>query len=237
MGGEARESGRREQFKRQLKDQQFAEELFPSSTRRLNPDIGEDDFKRYTSELAEYSDEKVEATSLATDFFVPGNPNIGFKLHLNVPIADVRRASEYLRAQGIHHKYLFGGEIDQGKIFTIYTGSKNKTDEVAKKVSADMSDWLCRPADRDEIEFAPNVIGRFAAINVHVKEDLGSDRTWHQYGNGLRGVPMLWSDCSQFGPWGIKPGDKDYQPALLEAFDRTYAKLANQFGPYFYGNE
>ena len=46
------------------------------------------------------------------------DPNIGWKLHLNVSPKHVVHVSQYLKAQGYNHKFLSGGDPENGKIFT-----------------------------------------------------------------------------------------------------------------------
>jgi hypothetical protein len=237
VGREALELSQRQVYYRFLREGQFATDPFPGSTTISNRDAYDGAFDGYINELPQY-DFKQGVDENNFELLIPGNFNIGHKLHLNVPIEHVRSAAGYLKDGGFFHKYLWGGELQDGKIFTIYTGSKKKTDLVAKQLSEEMQPWLRRPIDRQEVEYAPSITGRFCAINVHVKEDPGTEATWHQYGVGLRGIPILRQDATKFIPgFGrqIKPGDPDYQTELLAAFDRSYNKIADKFGPYFYG--
>src|SRR3989344_4374590 len=48
----------------------------------------------------------------------PRDRNKGHKLHLNVYPENVELVSRILKDQGFDHKYLYGGEPKDGKIFT-----------------------------------------------------------------------------------------------------------------------
>ena len=87
--------------------------------------------------------------------------NVWWKLHINVAPEHVVVVSNYLTKEWINHKYISWWEIEDGKIFTIYTGSYETTKKVAEMISHDIQKYLCKPEDNSEIEFAPGVIGRF----------------------------------------------------------------------------
>jgi hypothetical protein len=100
-------------------------------------------------------------------------PNIGWKLHLNVAPQNVVEVSKYLISNGFRHKYFHGGELDNGKVFTIYIGSRQLAEEQSQILSRDLGHLLARPVDHREIEFTSGVVGRFTSI------DQGD---FHQYG-------------------------------------------------------
>jgi hypothetical protein len=91
------------------------------------------------------------------------NANIGWKFHLNVAQKDVVAVSDYLKANGYCHKYLSGGEIGDGKVFTVYIGSYALAKKLAGQISTDLQNRLARPEPKSyEIEFAAGVVGRFS---------------------------------------------------------------------------
>lgn len=126
-------------------------------------------FKEYTQQLEEYLFESNDRDKT----FVNGDPNEGYKFHLNVTPENVRTVSAYLKLLGVEHKFLSGGEIESGKIFTVYTGSKGNTEKVVKQIADNLSvaqllePMPDNPADmvkhapNGEVPYAPNIYGRF----------------------------------------------------------------------------
>lgn len=215
-------------YANQLHDLLSEIDPFPRSTKETNQDIipglsEAELFARYIQELPEYESTK-DYSPTKTDF-QQYNSNVGYKLHLNVPILHVRKVAEYLRREKFCHKYLSGGEILDGKIFTIYTGSRNMTDAMAQTISTDLAGLLARPLEKnDEREIAPNISGRF---NVQ-----GGD--FVQYGNGLKGIPMLREDAVTL----LYTKDPEARKARIDlAFKKSYIKLKGLFGDYFYGSK
>ncbi len=157
------------------------------------------------------------------DFGSLGNADIGHKLHLNVSIEDVFDASEYLKDAGYAHKYLSGGNPLLGKIFTVYIGEKNLADRVAKRLSVDLSHLLRCPVAHEDVEYAPNIGGRFA-----VRAEF-----FDAHGQGLRGIPMLASDAEALSFGDVKPNPE----WLRKAFDRSFQRCTEEYGEYFFGKE
>lgn len=215
-------------YARFLHRQLFTTNLFPNSTSTPNPDIisGKTErelFDRYIAALPQYEQTR-EYNPNKVDF---GNfgINVGYKFHLNVSIANIGRVSTFLKKEGFSHKYLSGGEIADGKIFTIYVGAKDKSDEMATILSQELGPHLSRPLEKnDEIEIAPNISGRFRAQ--------GDD--FIQYGFGLKGIPMLREDARRL-LYVSDPTDK--KRLLDEAFKRAFIKLKDVYGQYFYGTK
>ena len=87
--------------------------------------------------------------------------DLWWKLHINVAPEHVIAVSKYLTEEWICHKYISWWEIEDGKIFTIYTGSYKIARKVAEKISHDIKKYLCKPEDHHEMELAPGVVGRF----------------------------------------------------------------------------
>ncbi len=124
---------------------------------------------QYVSMLAEYQADwrafaqynESHRDSAKADFLYPDNGNIAWKVHLNAMPKDVETISKYLRTNGYLHKYLSGGEIEDGKTFTVYIGSFRLTQRLANRLSGDLVAFLARPKARREIEFARGVVGRF----------------------------------------------------------------------------
>ncbi|MBI5412172.1 hypothetical protein HZA43_03275 [Candidatus Peregrinibacteria bacterium] len=215
----------KEPFRRFLWQQQDRTNLFPASHGRANPDIiagmkEPELHARYSAVLTEYDSGSHPVRRDKVDY-PPENCNLGYKLHLNIPIASVRAVSDYLIRGSFHHKYLCGGDITDGKIFTIYIGSQRLALRLAEQISHDLDGHLAKPCEPSEIELAPNVCGRFK----------GSDTDFTPYPcGGLRGIPLVRS--LQDLVWS--PPEKQKQ-ALPQAFAIFYNHLASQYGAFFHG--
>lgn len=165
----------------------------------------------YRTKLLDYSypvytrESTDEFTGLRADFV---HMNIGYKLHLNVEPENVSNVSEYLKRKSIPHKYLSGANPLEGKIFTLYIGSRNLASEVALEISKDLDGLLCFPVSKDGIEFAPNVVGRFNTV----QEDF--DR-YPRF--GIRGISTL--------------SDSFESDCLVKSYDF----LSVKYGEYFNG--
>lgn len=157
------------------------------------------------------------------DHIDPKNLNVGHKLHLNVGIEEVVAVSEYLKKEGFYHKFLSGGEVTDGTVFTVYVGSKDLTDKLAKQLSEELKSWLRKPVRKDEIEYAPNIPGRF----------VGDKKDFMQYGIGIRGISVSREMASLFSPWSSK---KDLDQKKTLAFQASFNALADKYGEYFYGS-
>ncbi len=112
-----------------------------------------------TDKVQEYNEQN--PNEIKSNFIEPENPNVGWKFHLNVIPEHVKSVSEYLINNGYNHKYLSGGEIEDGKIFTIYIGSYEMAKKLSEDLSRDLVQYLCDPAENQEIEFARGIVGRF----------------------------------------------------------------------------
>ncbi len=77
--------------------------------------------------------------------FYKDDPNQGYKIHLNCDPVDAGAVSRFLKAQDLDHKYLSGGDVDSGKIFTIYTGSKEQTEGIVKILADNLKGVLKPP--------------------------------------------------------------------------------------------
>lgn len=149
------------------------------------------------------------------------NCNIGHKIHLNVAPDCVHAVSEYLKDNKYHHKYLSGGDVSDGKIFTVYLGSHNNAYKWAKVISNDLDGKLLRPLDKSEIEYAPNVCGRFCAISIDFR----------QYPNPhTRGMSA--SNKCVFSPYNNKGYTID---VVKHDFNTSYNALADAYGSLFHG--
>lgn len=106
--------------------------------------------------------------------FLEGNPDpdIGWKFHLNVSPQNVVTLSHFLKENDFEHKYLKGGEVDGGKVFTVYSGSKQRTESVVRLLTDQVNNLLEEPVDTGQVLFAPKISGRF----------VGSRIQFHQYG-------------------------------------------------------
>ena len=155
-----------------------------------------------------------------TDFRVAGDPNIGWKLHLNVRPEYVQEISQYLCKNGYRHKYLHGGEIEDGKIFTIYVGSFSLCRELAKCLSNDTLPYLCKPLTETEIEFAEGVVGRFSGDFQHIDSVLMRD--------GPYGFPLL------RGTIDVTKLSKLSSQEKIDAAEKAYLYLKKRYGIYFF---
>jgi hypothetical protein len=219
----------RELFLNTILTAQLSEDKFPTSTKENNQDIG------YDTRVAQGNFVKVlppyswSPPKTARNFW-GGDANIGHKLHLNVPLNSVKTVSRHLKLLGVEHKYLSGGEVDDGKIFTVYCGSKNRADMIAQQISRDLAHDLRRPLAVSEAEYAPNVCGRF----------VGSLAEWSQYPKGkMRGITPLAGDPEKelLFPTIFKqlPGTEQERVSRM-ALRRSFELAASKYGKYFYGS-
>jgi hypothetical protein len=215
-------------YKTKLQSLQNAPARFPNSDAKVNPLVDslagkkqvqhDEIFKKYNEALNDYSDADHPFDKSKCDLLSDG---AGYKFHLNVEPADVKAVSEYLIKEGYRHKYLHGGEIEDGKIFTIYIGSKDLAEKLAPKLSSDLHTYLRKPVETGEIEFAPNIVGRFVGTRSH----------FQQYGMGLRGIVITkeWAKVLQY------QNPKEKQRLMPIAFNASFGLLADKYGTYFYG--
>lgn len=165
---------------------------------------------------------------LKYDFADPNDPNIGWKFHLNVPPEFVQPVSEYLRNNGYRHKYLSGGDIDDGKIFTIYIGSYQLAKKLSEEISRDLSSYLCKPAAKQEIEFASGVVGRFVG---------DSKGPFSQYGPIGFSLERNWSEAL-YSHYDHHKKDPDYEQKHREMQEKaeevSFKRLREVYGDYFF---
>ena len=146
------------------------------------------------------------------------NPNIGWKLHLNVRPKFVEIVSQYLIDNDYCHKYLSGGLPVDGKVFTVYVGSYESAIRVSGEISEKIDFCLSKPAAIGEIEFVSGVVGRFVC---------GGDEFW------------------SYGSCGFSLLDRPLQEiAELETLNRLYdielesfKKIYSKHGKYFYDED
>lgn len=176
------------------------------------------DHELWTSIMEEYSDSKYDIDPSRFDFLIKDKCNTGWKLHLNVLPQNVREVSEFLIHKMYWHKYLFGGEADMGKIFTIYVGSRAKTEEVALHLTKELRAFLARPIDHNEIEFTEGVIGRFCVNRSEFKKygTAGMDTLRSAFGSAIEALK--------------------YSPEKWKQIElATYRRIKELFGEYFTG--
>jgi len=164
------------------------------------------------------------------------SPNIGWKLHLNVAPQDVPQVSYHLLKNGYDHKYLSGGNIDDGKIFTLYIGSYLKVSAQSVELSNSLLPFLCRPKAFGEIEFAPGIIGRFRARqNVN-----DTDHSFNSYGTcgfSLLEEPMR--VLHQLRQQSRRDPNNSEKQRILEEYQKkaeeeSFFELLRVYGDYFY---
>ena len=161
-------------------------------------------YKQYTDVLEEYifhgSPEKSQ--------FFNDDPNCGYKVHLNVLPANVIAVSNFLKNHEFHHKYLHGGEIEDGKIFTVYLGSKAATERYVREIYEGVGDLLEHSKAYGEVEYAPRIVGRF----------VGGKKYFRQYGR--EGISLLYDLPSEHP---------------LNTPERAREKALEEYGEYFGG--
>jgi hypothetical protein len=140
--------------------------------------------------------------------------NFGWKLHLNVTPEDSILVSRWLKINNFAHKFLSGGDISDGKIFTVYIGSYDLCTKMSKKIFDSLNQYLCKPADNTEIEIEPGIIGRFVC---------GDKSRFRQYGT------CGFSEIIDNNGILNKSQDQKDQKTLL-----SFRKLSKEFGDYFY---
>jgi hypothetical protein len=146
------------------------------------------------------------------------------KLHLNVAPEHSAYVASYLQQSECRHKFLSGGEPGVGAIFTVYTGSKAWTDKVADMLSRHLKDRLCRPVAGDEVEYAPNVSGRFTHGPAFLPYGIG----------GMRGITPLEEDADML--WGLRSAEPEEKLRTVRLlFERSFARAARTYGKYFHG--
>ena len=146
--------------------------------------------------------------------------DIGWKLHLNVTPENLQKVADYLITNGYLHKCFAGGDLEDGKVFTIYIGSLKLTQKLAKKISDDIGPYLSRPVDPGEIEFAPGVIGRFSVTG----------RDFVKYGYWGIAVLEKWMYHS---PHEIQPIGKRTQKDRERIWIESAKELVRRYGSYF----
>ncbi len=215
----------RQRYYAHLLNEQRASNPFPHSSLRRNVSLYN---KHPEIEFIRVLDPYILDTKLSDwetcEYGIWGKSDVGHKLHLNIQPHDVQDVSAYLKRAGFNHKYLSGGDPGKGKVFTLYPGSNTKAHQMALQLSQDLDSILCRPLDRNEVEYAPNVSGRFTERGL----------TFHKDGARiLRGIPMLFSDLEIL--------EDEHRQHLIDAswvenaFERSFMQLATTYGPYFFG--
>lgn len=211
---------------RRLLIEQTAQDPFPQSNKKANTTLSDPHVEAiYKQRLRPYIADPSFIRPDKVDYGSTANSDIGHKLHLNVRAEDVLFVAQYLKTTGYNHKYLSGGDISKGKIFTLYPGSKAVADQAALSISHDLTQVLCRPIAVDEIEYAPNISGRFVERGL----------LFHKDGNGLiRGIPLLYSDLDTIEK-AEERGESVKAQEISRAFLRSFSELSTKYGTYFYG--
>ena len=95
------------------------------------------------------------------DFNFSNDYNLGWKIHLNISHTDIRKVMIFLIQSGYLHKLFSGGELEDGKVFTIYFGNWDTMIRESKVIQKKIGDSLKRPKDFSEIEIERGIVGRF----------------------------------------------------------------------------
>jgi hypothetical protein len=161
-----------------------------------------EDNQKYLARLPEYSQ---EGNPEKHDYT---NANQGWKLHLNVSPENVVAVSAYLKSTGFSHKFISGANIDRGKIFTVYIGSKSLTEKFIKEIQDEAGHLLEDPKALGDILVSPKIAARFGLYHHQKFINQG-------YFNG---IPLM------------KYYDEDDVVGSLENSKKT---LLSEFGDYF----
>lgn len=179
----------------------------------------------YHSCLGEYAQKGPNAKLGSSNSY-----NDGWKLHLSVLPENAHSVSEYLKTQGYPHKFLSGGDIDDGKIFTIYLGDYTFTKTEAEKIAIGLQGKLCKPVDHKEVEFGPGVVGRFRA----------EDPDFDSYGGAgvsyinTKKVPVGGRPCGYQHNIEASLNEEDLQKFRDELQKKSFELLFKKYGDYFY---
>lgn len=213
---EAEQAQRMLKHKMELLRLQKEEDLFPNS-KKDNPQ--KRDLKEYLERLAPY---QYIIQSDKNDF-LNKDAGLGHKVHLNVDPLHVREVSEYLKQNRYAHKYLSGGEVEDNTIFTVYFGSLLKA-KLANVLSKDLEFALQRPLMKYEIEYSPNISGRF----------VGNREEFTQYPAAkTRGISSL-IDLVGSDNWTERTPE-EAEKHKLDVFEISYKRLSDLYGSFFYG--
>jgi hypothetical protein len=175
------------------------------------------------------------------DFADPNNPNLGWKIHLNIDSTNTAEVIRYLRKNRYEYKFFSGGAISDGKVFTLYVGSFKKVKELSQFISNDLKDKLCRPRAIGDIEFAPGVVARFTPAEYDgelrkKKADIFSKNFYFSGMHTLRADDdELWDIIGKYNYNFKDPGLVAEMEAKRPAMElRAYMKLREMYGDYFY---
>ncbi len=195
-----------------------------------------EDLLREIEELPDTTSGEIQMNPNNPDHKVKLEDAMGWKLHLNFDSQNpdtVARISEVLsriKQSGAVRNFKIGDgggkEWDNpGKESTIYVGSRNKTDAVAKFVSRELGDVLLPPEGHaliDDIPLANNVMGRFAPQY---------DPEFHQYGS--EGIPYLKEEFAR-AIWMPQDQQKEYLSVLAK---KSLDRIVEKYGDYFTGTQ
>ena len=158
--------------------------------------------------------------------FIDEAENLGWKAHLNVALADVQDVATYLSENGYYHKFLVGGEPSDGKVFTIYFGSRKMANKWAKVIAKDLSSYLAKPIDKTEVEFAAGIVGRFACR----QKDHPHTEKYTPYGH--IGLPLMKANAK-----GVSAEERSryLQDPTEEELREVFNELHKDFGVFFNG--
>lgn len=135
---------------------------------------------------------------------------IGWKIHLNVAPENVLVVSTFLKDHGYTHKFISNADIEAGKIFTIYFGSKALTERDIPEIYNNLGHLLEEPRAPGEILVAPRIVARFETYHHPV----------YIAGSCLHGIPLM----------------RYYDEENLEAsYVAARDRLQQDYGDYFGG--
>lgn len=136
-----------------------------------------------------------------------------WKLHLNVEPDDCQEVSKYLKENEYDHKFLMGGDVGDGKIFTVYIGSFQKAVDEARTIHKDLEHVLKQPEAKYNINFTEGVSGRFTNSGKNDEGFIAAGYNGHPHFN-------------------VRHSDKKE-----ELIQKSFNILLNKYGDYFFNGE
>jgi len=167
----------------------------------------------YLEKMQPYQHRSTRRNDLFWDGGNGTNPNIGWKCHLNIAPENVTTVSSILKILDLQHKYLFA-DVSDGKVFTVYLGSKQIAEAAIPLLHAELKDYLLDPKAPGEIPFAPGIVGRFSGS----KERFSTKAAYN-------GITLLVEDDSKIG----NPSE------VRLAWRRADQELRTRYGDYYGG--
>lgn len=182
------------------------------------------------AEVIEYG--KPGSRHVGTPESVAYNEKGGWKIHLPVENKDYAIVDEWIdKNHAGQYKLLRGGD-PQIKDFTIYVGSKDDADAMAKKIHDEIGKYLIPPKEplSEDRQLYPNVFARFDPGNNNFMGTKGWDNSKAGWRYGIDGIPFD-GDTARSRAIDKKVITKDSPE--VKAID---AHLKSVYGDYYTGS-